>query len=365
MTRRQKRETDAEGHVVDLRTLWASQGRDNSLIRQAQAEASRLELEQASLVPAGQNSASQPPDSPTRSSDSISEADDICDPEDIPSLQPSRVPTPSSSRTDKAQERSIHDIGAFFAPRRKHLLSKVDSSSCPKTPRQSQGLSFDHSRTGKPRDATIEQEEGQQVQENTSNVDGPSTTPTQPRATKADLVSDTTDTHAQTALREELQPDGAGLQDGDQNSTNKTPKSNRRPTRSTAPGGAKQLVTPSTSPMSTRPDAQPDENADDRAGVPDGQAQVTKTKRRLNLHSGSYNNNNQPPQKRRKTPPKKQAAVQTTLSLSIGGGAGMKECKVCDTVYNPFHPEDVKVHAKRHAVVLKNGGRGVMSSGDR
>lgn len=110
-------------------------------------------------------------------------------------------------------------------------------------------------------------------------------------------------------------------------------------------------MTPSTSPMS-KPDVGTDENKDEET-APHRPSIAAKPKRRLNLHSSSYNG--QASQKKRKTPPKRQSAVQTTLSLHIGAGAGMKECKECDTVYNPFHPEDVKVHAKRHAVVLKNG----------
>lgn len=86
-----------------------------------------------------------------------------------------------------------------------------------------------------------------------------------------------------------------------------------------------------------------------------------KAKRRLTLHSAEHdhgcdsgNDGQPPPKKKKKIQPKKKHTVQTTLSLAIGGSAGMRECKVCDTVYNPFHPEDVKVHAKRHAGVLKS-----------
>lgn len=87
----------------------------------------------------------------------------------------------------------------------------------------------------------------------------------------------------------------------------------------------------------------------------DNEATARKPKRRLNLHGSTY-----APQKKRKTSnsnaaksKKKPTVVQTTLALAIGGNAGMRECKVCDTVYNPLHPEDVKVHAKRHAGWLK------------
>lgn len=130
-----------------------------------------------------------------------------------------------------------------------------------------------------------------------------------------------------------------------------------------ARGNATQLITPSTSPASG-PEVHPSENKDvatdddDEPVLPLGtsQAATAKAKRRLNLHSSSYAG--QPPAKKKKRiaqPARQTAAVQTTLSLTIGGGAGMRECRVCDTVYNPFHPEDAKVHAKRHAVVLRNG----------
>lgn len=87
----------------------------------------------------------------------------------------------------------------------------------------------------------------------------------------------------------------------------------------------------------------------------ENERRARKPKRRLTLHGTA-------PQKKRKTsssgPPtkKKQQIVQTTLALAVGGNAGMRECKLCDTVYNPLHAEDVKVHAKRHAGVLKRWG---------
>ncbi|KAJ4413368.1 hypothetical protein N0V82_008584 [Gnomoniopsis sp. IMI 355080] len=79
-----------------------------------------------------------------------------------------------------------------------------------------------------------------------------------------------------------------------------------------------------------------------------------KAKRRLTLHDTQ---SQQQKTKKRKVAPRQ--TVQTTLALAIGGNAGMRECKVCDTVYNPFHPEDVKVHAKRHAGVVRKERRTV------
>ncbi|KND86821.1 hypothetical protein TOPH_08548 [Tolypocladium ophioglossoides CBS 100239] len=51
------------------------------------------------------------------------------------------------------------------------------------------------------------------------------------------------------------------------------------------------------------------------------------------------------------TKTKKAPAVQTTLNLSAQ--AAFAECKVCDTVWNPLYPDDVKYHSKRHATVMR------------
>lgn len=55
--------------------------------------------------------------------------------------------------------------------------------------------------------------------------------------------------------------------------------------------------------------------------------------------------------------------IQTTLNLSTK--QPFKECKLCDTVYNPLHAADVKLHQLRHARLLgekegegKKKGRG-------
>ncbi|KFA69776.1 hypothetical protein S40285_10363 [Stachybotrys chlorohalonatus IBT 40285] len=53
--------------------------------------------------------------------------------------------------------------------------------------------------------------------------------------------------------------------------------------------------------------------------------------------------------KRKKT--KQVALVQTTLSLSAQ--PSFSECRICDTVWNPLYPDDVKYHSKRHAAVLR------------
>ncbi|PMB72309.1 hypothetical protein BM221_002411 [Beauveria bassiana] len=43
--------------------------------------------------------------------------------------------------------------------------------------------------------------------------------------------------------------------------------------------------------------------------------------------------------------------VQTTLNIS--SKAAFSECTICDTVWNPLYPDDVKYHTKRHAAHLK------------
>lgn len=140
-----------------------------------------------------------------------------------------------------------------------------------------------------------------------------------------------------------------GLQEGDQNSMNKTPVSKRHSSSPASTDESIQLATPSSSPA-TKSDTRANATQVD-AAKPHISAPATKTKRRLTLHGSTYER--QPSHKKRKTQPKRKDGVQTTLSLAIGSSAGMRECKLCDTVYNPFHPEDVKVHSKRHAVAVR------------
>lgn len=150
-----------------------------------------------------------------------------------------------------------------------------------------------------------------------------------------------------------------GLQEGDQNSVNKTPVSKRHSSSPTSTDESIQLATPSSSPT-TKPDTRANETQVDATKTHKA-APAPKTKRRLTLHSASYER--QTSHKKRKTQPKRKDGVQTTLSLAIGSSAGMRECKLCDTVYNPFHPEDVKVHAKRHAVAVKRERKSQEMSG--
>lgn len=164
-----------------------------------------------------------------------------------------------------------------------------------------------------------------------------------------DLVEKTVSETGQPSTTPSLLATVAGLQESDQNSVNKMPILERHASSSASSDESIQLATPSSSPT-TKPDIRANVTQAD-ATKPHKAAAAPKTKRRLTLHGGSYER--QSSHKKRKTQTKRKDGVQTTLSLAIGSSAGMRECKLCDTVYNPFHPEDVKVHAKRHAVVVK------------
>lgn len=44
-------------------------------------------------------------------------------------------------------------------------------------------------------------------------------------------------------------------------------------------------------------------------------------------------------------------SIQTTLNISAQ--AAFSECKICNTVWNPLYPDDVKFHNKTHKAVLR------------
>ena len=49
----------------------------------------------------------------------------------------------------------------------------------------------------------------------------------------------------------------------------------------------------------------------------------------------------------------KKCSPSVQMTLNISPQAAFSECKVCDTVWNPLFPDDVKYHQKRHAAVLR------------
>ncbi|KAK8140174.1 hypothetical protein PG984_000240 [Apiospora sp. TS-2023a] len=54
---------------------------------------------------------------------------------------------------------------------------------------------------------------------------------------------------------------------------------------------------------------------------------------------------------------KKTATVQTTIVLSLNE-TGFVECQECNMLYNSLHEKDVKLHARRHAAVLRKAKLG-------
>ncbi|KAI5458642.1 hypothetical protein BGZ63DRAFT_466340 [Mariannaea sp. PMI_226] len=70
------------------------------------------------------------------------------------------------------------------------------------------------------------------------------------------------------------------------------------------------------------------------------------------LNSGkSENAEAQAAGRTRKTRARASPTVQTTLNIS--SQAAFSECKICNTVWNPLYPDDVKFHKKQHAAVLR------------
>ncbi|RSL65881.1 hypothetical protein CEP54_003992 [Fusarium duplospermum] len=53
------------------------------------------------------------------------------------------------------------------------------------------------------------------------------------------------------------------------------------------------------------------------------------------------------------TKPKKPKPQTVQTTLNISSQAPFSECKVCNTVWNPLYPDDVKYHTKQHAAVLR------------
>ncbi|KAF4343464.1 vacuolar er assembly vma12 [Fusarium beomiforme] len=96
-----------------------------------------------------------------------------------------------------------------------------------------------------------------------------------------------------------------------------------------------------------------DENTGDDIQGEDTEAEATGAKvarpvtRESSLQRESSTSDTKPGKKGKpKTP-----TVQTTLNIS--SQAAFSECKVCNTVWNPLYPDDVKFHTKQHAAVLR------------
>ena len=68
-------------------------------------------------------------------------------------------------------------------------------------------------------------------------------------------------------------------------------------------------------------------------------------------------NTNDPPKQQPETRsrPKQAPTLQTILNLS--SRPAFSECKICNTVWNPLYPDDIKYHSKRHAAVVRRERR--------
>lgn len=146
----------------------------------------------------------------------------------------------------------------------------------------------------------------------------------------------------------------SSLQEDSQDILDRVPQPAQHPLTNT-PSDDDENHTPLTTPCSSQDSPSSSSSASEANDSQTPAPASRRRKRRLTLHGDALDSRRaQPHKKRRKEAPLgKRPTVQTTLSLAIGSSAGMRECKVCDTVWNPFHPEDVKVHAKRHAGALR------------
>lgn len=90
-------------------------------------------------------------------------------------------------------------------------------------------------------------------------------------------------------------------------------------------------------------------------GEDDGERKASRPPlqdRRNSLSNHERNQDSANPSKEKKLSRSKPLpTVQTTLNISTQ--APFSECKVCNTVWNPLHPGDVKFHLKQHASVLR------------
>jgi hypothetical protein len=81
---------------------------------------------------------------------------------------------------------------------------------------------------------------------------------------------------------------------------------------------------------------------------------ITQETTTSNKDATSSSSSSPSPTEMSTTRPKKlklSSAVQTTLNISAQ--AAFSECKICNTVWNPLYPDDVKYHIKTHKAVLR------------
>lgn len=98
-----------------------------------------------------------------------------------------------------------------------------------------------------------------------------------------------------------------------------------------------------------------DESGDDENEGEQGENTTAEGDEKVRGSNRTTSRARKPGPKRAKPKHKSLSAVQTTLNIS--NQAAFSECKVCDTVWNPLYPDDVKYHTKRHATHLRSKKR--------
>lgn len=91
---------------------------------------------------------------------------------------------------------------------------------------------------------------------------------------------------------------------------------------------------------------------EEKYNISEGAQQEPRLLRKRTLGGGSGGSSPAAPSRRVRRKPIS-TEVQTTLNIS--NQAPFSECKVCDTVWNPLYPDDVKYHTKRHATHVRGG----------
>ncbi|KAL6897115.1 hypothetical protein GGI43DRAFT_410281 [Trichoderma evansii] len=72
-----------------------------------------------------------------------------------------------------------------------------------------------------------------------------------------------------------------------------------------------------------------------------------------NKDAASSSSSSPSPIQKSTTKPKKKLSPSIQTTLNISAQAAFSECKVCNTVWNPLYPDDVKYHIKTHKAVLR------------
>ncbi|EFY84887.1 hypothetical protein J3459_009748 [Metarhizium acridum] len=93
------------------------------------------------------------------------------------------------------------------------------------------------------------------------------------------------------------------------------------------------------------------DETDSNASSPDGKRKTLYDRGGSLLSQGRRDSTSSDIKPGAGTRSRRSPTVQTTLNIS--SKAAFAECKVCNTVWNPLYPDDVKYHDKRHKTVVR------------